>query len=62
LWEARDGTVLHAYMASDQQWRMETRLNEITPELKKAIVFKEDKHFYHHPGINLSGYRQGYCQ
>ena len=51
--EARDGTVLHAYMAKDEQWRLKTRLDEITPELKKAIIFKEDKHFYHHPGINL---------
>lgn len=51
--EARDGTVLHAYLASDGQWRMFTRLDEITPELKKAIVYKEDKHFYHHPGVNL---------
>ena len=50
--EAKDGTVLHAYMAKDQQWRIKTRLNEITPELKKAIIFKEDKHFYHHFGIN----------
>jgi penicillin-binding protein 1C len=51
--EARDGTVLHAWMARDQQWRINARLNEITPELRKAIVYKEDKHFYHHPGINL---------
>ena len=52
LIEARDGTVLHAYLAKDRQWRMFTRLDEITPELKKAIVFKEDKHFYHHFGVN----------
>ncbi len=52
--EARDGTVLHAFIASDQQWRIKARLDEITPELKKAIVFKEDKHFYHHPGINIA--------
>ena len=51
--EARDGTVLHAYMAKDAQWRIKTRLDEITPELKKAIVFKEDRHFYYHPGINI---------
>ena len=50
---ARDGKVLHAYMAADNQWRLETKLDEITPELKKAIVFKEDKCFYWHPGINL---------
>jgi len=51
--EARDGTVLHAYLAKDQQWRIKARLDEITPELRKAIVFKEDRHFYHHPGINV---------
>ena len=50
--EARDGTVLHAYLTRDQQWRIKTRLDEITPELKNAIIFKEDKHFYHHAGIN----------
>jgi penicillin-binding protein 1C len=50
--EGRDGNTLHAWMAQDQQWRMKARLDEISPELKKAIVYKEDKHFYHHPGIN----------
>jgi penicillin-binding protein 1C len=50
---SREGTALHAYMAKDQQWRIKTRLDEITPELKRAILFKEDKHFYHHPGVNL---------
>ena len=50
--EANDGTVLHAYIARDHQWRIKTRLNEITPELRKAILFKEDKHFKAHFGIN----------
>jgi penicillin-binding protein 1C len=31
---------------------MYTELEEISPELKKAIIFKEDKYFYFHPGIN----------
>lgn len=48
----RDGQVLHAFLTRDQQWRFETRLDEITPELKTAIVFKEDRHFYRHFGIN----------
>lgn len=51
--EARDGTVLHAFLAKDQQWRMQTSLSEITLELKKAIIFKEDRYFNYHPGINL---------
>src|SRR5690606_31994476 len=29
-----------------------TPLEEITPELSKAILYKEDKYFYYHPGVN----------
>lgn len=50
--KSRDGQPLYSFLTHDQQWRMFTTLNEITPELKKAIVFKEDKWFYWHPGIN----------
>lgn len=49
---ARDSSVLHIYLTKDEQWRMKTRLDEITPELKKAILYKEDKYFRWHPGIN----------
>ena len=52
LVRAKDGTVIHAFLTSDQQWRFETKLNELTPQLKEAILFKEDKHFYHHFGVN----------
>ncbi|MBA2423120.1 MAG: penicillin-binding protein 1C [Chitinophagales bacterium] len=49
---ASDGTVLHAFLSKDDKWRLKTELKEITPTLKKAIIFKEDKYFYYHPGIN----------
>ncbi len=51
--ESRDGTVLHAWLAKDEQWRIKASLDEISPEFKKAIIYKEDKYFYSHPGINL---------
>ncbi|MBS1973391.1 MAG: penicillin-binding protein 1C, partial [Bacteroidetes bacterium] len=44
--------VIHAFLTSDQQWRMKTELNEISPLLRKTIIAKEDKYFYYHPGIN----------
>ncbi len=47
------GTVIHAFLTRDQQWRMKTELSEISPLLRKTIVAKEDKYFYYHPGINL---------
>ena len=46
------GEVIHAFLTSDDQWRMKTELNEISPLLKKTIIHKEDKYFYSHPGIN----------
>lgn len=49
---ARDSTVLHIFLTKDEQWRMKTRLDEITLELKDAIIYKEDKYFRSHPGIN----------
>ena len=46
------GEVIHAFLTRDQQWRMKTGLDEISPLLRKTIVEKEDKYFYYHPGIN----------
>jgi len=46
------GEVVHAYLTSDDKWRMKTTLEEISPLLRKTIVEKEDKYFYYHPGIN----------
>jgi penicillin-binding protein 1C len=48
----RKGEVIHAYLTSDQKWRMKTELSEISPVLQKTIVAKEDRHFYSHPGVN----------
>lgn len=49
---ADDGTVLSAYLNNSDKWRLYTELDEITPELSKAIVYKEDKYFYTHFGVN----------
>lgn len=49
---ADDQTLLSGYLTADDKWRMYTTLEEITPQLKKAIIFKEDRLFYYHFGIN----------
>ncbi|HEY4064568.1 MAG TPA: penicillin-binding protein 1C [Puia sp.] len=46
------GEVIHAFLTRDQQWRMKTDLDEISPLLRKTIIEKEDKYFYYHRGIN----------
>lgn len=47
-----DSTLIHAFLTSDDKWRMYTELSELTPQLKKTIIFKEDKYFRYHFGIN----------
>ena len=49
---ARDGSVLHAFLSRDDKWRMYAELSDITPALREAILYKEDKYFYYHPGFN----------
>jgi len=46
------GEIIHAFLTKDQQWRMKTELNEISPLLRKTIIAKEDRYFYYHPGFN----------
>jgi len=48
----KKGNLVHSFLTEDDKWRMFTELDEITPELKEAIIYKEDKYFYYHPGIN----------
>lgn len=52
LVKAADGTLMHAFLSNDDKWRMFVELKEITPTLRKAIIFKEDKYFYYHFGFN----------
>ncbi|WP_126973506.1 penicillin-binding protein 1C [Gynurincola endophyticus] len=49
----RNGEFLHAFLTNDDKWRMKTELDEISPLLKETIIYKEDKSFYYHPGIDL---------
>ncbi len=49
---AKDGTMLSAFLTPDDKWRMETKLNEVSPDLIKAIIAKEDSWFYWHYGVN----------
>lgn len=44
--------MLTSYLTEDDKWRMYSRLKDISPELKKAIIEKEDKWFYWHFGCN----------
>jgi len=49
---ASDGSVINAFLSSDDKWRMKLEVDEINPVLKKAVLLKEDRYFYYHPGVN----------
>lgn len=49
---AQDSTLLSAYLSTDDKWRMQTRLEDVSEDLVKAIIAKEDRWFYFHTGIN----------
>jgi penicillin-binding protein 1C len=49
---AEDSSILHVFLSKDDKWRIKTELHEITPLLYKSIIYKEDKYFRFHLGIN----------
>ncbi len=49
---SQEGKILNAFLSKDDKWRMRTEIDEITPELEKAFLAKEDRYFYYHLGIN----------
>ncbi len=48
---ADDGTLLSAYLTDDDKWRLRTNIDEVSPELIKAIIEKEDSWFFWHIGV-----------
>ncbi len=46
------GKLLNAYLSGDDKWRLKTNIEEVTPEMIKSILAKEDKWFYYHLGVN----------
>lgn len=52
LIEDRRGRFVHAFRAADGIWRLHTSPDQIPPRLKAILLAREDRWFYHHPGVN----------
>ena len=48
----RNGGLLAAYLSDDDKWRLRTDPETISEDLRTAIIAKEDRWFYYHPGVN----------
>lgn len=59
---SNNGTLLNAYLSSDDKWRMRTQLDEVSPDLIKAIIEKEDKWFRWHLGVNPVAVARAFVQ
>jgi penicillin-binding protein 1C len=46
------GHLLRLTLAADEQYRLWTPLQDISPQLVQAILLHEDRHFYQEPGFN----------
>jgi penicillin-binding protein 1C len=58
VWSA-DGELLRVTRSSDDQYRMWVSLSEISPALVRAVLLKEDRWFYCHPGVNAAALLRG---
>jgi penicillin-binding protein 1C len=48
-----DGELLRVTLSADDQFRLWTPLDRMSPPLVDAFLLKEDRWFYFHPGVNL---------
>jgi len=48
----RTGQLLRLALAADDRYRLKQSIEDIAPELVKATLLYEDRHFYAHPGVN----------
>ena len=48
----RDGAPLRIFLPPDGRWRIPVRMDEVSPEMIRALVASEDRWFRWHPGVN----------
>ena len=47
-----EGKLLHEYLSSGEERFHWVNLTDISPDFLRTIVFKEDRRFYNHPGVD----------
>ncbi|HGE71098.1 TPA: penicillin-binding protein 1C [Candidatus Poribacteria bacterium] len=48
----RNGKILRGFTAPDQMWRIPADIDDVSPNLKMAVINYEDKWFRYHFGVN----------
>ncbi len=50
---SRDKNILRLTLSKDDKYRFFTHINSSGSLIKEAVLLKEDRYFYYHPGVNL---------
>jgi penicillin-binding protein 1C len=50
--KSSEDIVLSSFLSNDEKWRFYTKINDNSEFLKESIIFKEDRYFYYHLGVN----------
>jgi penicillin-binding protein 1C len=48
----REGEPLRMFLPADEKYRFPVTLDEVPPELVRALIASEDRHFERHPGVD----------
>ena len=59
--ESNNGDLLGARISDDEQWRFPA-VDSIPQKYEECVLQFEDKHFYHHPGVNLGAIARAMVQ
>jgi len=54
------GRLLRLTLASDERYRLWVPLKEMSPQLVNAVLLREDRWYYWHPGVNPYGLARGF--
>ncbi len=49
---AADSTLMNLSLSPDEKWRLRSRPGDITEDISRVILFREDRWFRYHPGVN----------
>ncbi len=49
----RNGELMRLTLTNDDKYRIYTPITSVSPHIINAIILYEDKHFWHHHGINI---------
>ena len=58
----RNAKLLRAFTSHDDMWRIRTSLDQVSPTLRRYLVFYEDRFFYYHPGFNPVSIARAFLQ